>query len=77
MEGMGVKFTPGIGRHLHLLTPFKHVWAYRWHFWDPKLVQMVLMEGLVSPIHPICPMRQQSSRLLLLGISQRDETILL
>ena len=69
MEGMGVKFTPGIGRHL--LTPFKHVWAYGWYFWDPWLVQTVLMEGLVSPIYPICPMRQQSSRFLLLGISQK------
>ena len=33
MEGMGVIFAPVIGRHL--LTPFKHVWAYGWHFLGP------------------------------------------
>ena len=44
MEGMVVKFTPAIRRHL--LMPFKHVWAYGWLFWDLYLVQMVLTKGI-------------------------------
>ena len=54
MEDMGVKFTPGIGRRL--LMPFKHLWAYGWHFWDPQLVQTVLTEGLTRfqlPTYPL------------------------
>ena len=46
MEGMDVKFTPGIGRRL--LTPFKHVWAYGWHFWDPQVVKTVLTGQIFS-----------------------------
>ena len=53
MEGMGVKFTSGMGRHL---TPFEHVWAYDWLFWDSWLVQTVLTDGLAClrlPTHPL------------------------
>ena len=38
--------------------PFKHVWAYGWHFWDPWLAQTVPMEGLTRlrlPTHPLHP----------------------
>ena len=38
MEGMGVKFTPGMGRHL--LIPFKHVWTYVW---------LALLGAMASP----------------------------
>ena len=52
MEGMGVKFTTTIGRCV--LTPFKHVWAYGWHFWNPQLVQTVLTPPTTLPptTHP-------------------------
>ena len=37
------------------LMPFKHVWVYGWHFWDPWLAQTVPMEDLTHiwlPTHP-------------------------
>ena len=49
----GLNITPVIGRCL--LTPFKHVWACGWHFWDLLLVQTIIMKGLPRlwlPIHP-------------------------
>ena len=33
MEGMGLKLTSVVVRHL-LYKPSKHVWAYGWHFLD-------------------------------------------
>ena len=38
--------------------PFKHVWAYGWHFWDPQLAQTVPIKGLTClrlPTHPLHP----------------------
>ena len=38
------------------LTPFKHVWASGWHFWDLSLALTVPMEGLARlrlPTHPL------------------------
>ena len=38
------------------LTPFKHIWAYGWHFWDPQLAKTVPKEGLTRlrlPTHPL------------------------
>ena len=38
--------------------PFKHVWTYSLHFWDPKLLQTVLTEGLTClrlPTHLLHP----------------------
>ena len=30
----GLKFIPSIGIHPKSIMPFKHAWAYGWHFWD-------------------------------------------
>ena len=37
------------------LTPFKHVWAYGWHFWNSWLVKTVLTEQKVKPISGFPP----------------------
>ena len=62
MEGMDLKFTPAIGRCL--LPPFKHVWAYGWHFWDPAIASPNSLNGRFNPppaSHP--PLLLQSAPL--------------
>ena len=50
IEGMGLKFTPVIGRSL-----LGHSSMFR-HFWDPYLVQTVLTEGLTHIRIPTYPL---------------------
>ena len=57
MEGMGLKLTPVVVRHL-LFRPSGQVWAYGLYFLDSQLLQTVLTEGIIHFQLPPLPHHQ-------------------